>query len=319
MNECLSLRSSAFDRRAIPAGAAESWWNAPDGWPIRRLDWPREDGCRGSLLFFPGRGDFYEKYLEALDHWHGNGWCVTAADWRGQAGSGRLGRDALTGHIEDFATWVDDLAALWSAWKSATPGPHALVAHSMGGHIVLRALAEGRIDPDAVVLSAPMLGIGPQIVPLPVLHAIARLAAALGDPRRPAWKWNETPGLPPPARRELLTHDAERYADELWWRTARPELAMGPPSWRWMERAFASTRRLERRGALEAVSQPVLMLATRQDRLVAFRPIVRAARRVPRGDLVVFGSEARHELLRESDPVRLRALAAIDAFLARNS
>ena len=39
----------------------------------------------------PGRGDAYEKYLETFEHWRLRGWSVTAADWRGQAGSGRLG------------------------------------------------------------------------------------------------------------------------------------------------------------------------------------------------------------------------------------
>ena len=67
---------------------------------------------------------------------------MTAADWRGQAGSGRLGEDATTGHVEDFQVWLDDLAAFWRDWQASTPGPHVLAAHSMGGHIVLRALVE---------------------------------------------------------------------------------------------------------------------------------------------------------------------------------
>jgi len=148
-----------IDRRAIPPSATESRWFAPDHYPIRRIDWPGTAGAarRGSLLFLPGRGDSYEKYLETLDHWHAQGWRVTASDWRGQAGSGRLGLDAVTGHVSDFAIWVDDLAALWVQWRAATPGPHVVAGHSMGGHLVLRAVAEGRIDPDAVVLSAPML------------------------------------------------------------------------------------------------------------------------------------------------------------------
>ena len=63
-------------------------------------------------MFLPGRGDFYEKYLETLEQWSNQGWVVTAADWRGQAGSGRLGADKVTGHIGDYAQWIGDLAAL---------------------------------------------------------------------------------------------------------------------------------------------------------------------------------------------------------------
>lgn len=291
---------------------------APDGHAIRRIDWPVEQkDARGSILFYPGRGDTYEKYVETLAGWHGKGWRVTAADWRGQAGSGRLGMDGVTGHIGDFSIWLDDLAAFWTEWKRTTPSPHVLVGHSMGGQLVLRAVAEGRVDPDAVVLSAPMLGFYVPFLPHFLMPTIAWLMAKLGDPRRPAWKWNEKPGMPPEDRIDLLTHDPERYADELWWRQARPELVMGPPSWGWMAAALASIGRLRTPGLLEKVSQPVLILSTSDDRLVDFASVERAARRLPHGEFLRFGKEARHEILREADPVRNKALAAIDEFLDR--
>lgn len=314
------FRAQAFDRRVIPAAARESRWTARDGFAIRRIDWPGESGPaggpRGSLLFFPGRGDAYEKYLETLDHWHRQGWRVTAADWRGQAGSGRLGSDPYTGHIDDFSTWIGDLAAFWADWQRETPGPHVLAGHSMGGHLVLRALAEGRVDPAALVLSAPMLGFRSKGIPAGVMHAAARAMAALGDRRRPAWKWSEKPGAPPDDRIELLTHDAARYADEMWWRDHRPELQMGPASWGWVERAYASMRALCRPGVLEAVATPVFIAATTADGLVDYGAIDRTARRLPACELLRFGPEARHEILREADGVRDRTLGAIDAFLA---
>lgn len=310
--------AAVFDRRAIPAGAQESRWTAPGGHSVRRIDWAPVSGkTKGSLLFFPGRGDFYEKYLETLDHWARQGWRVTAADWHGQAGSGRLGKDAVTGHVDDFADWVDDLAALWAEWKVAMPGPHVLAGHSMGGHLVLRATAEGRVDPDGLLLSAPMLGFTASVLPDGAMHLAARVMKALGEPSRPAWKWSEKPGQPPESRAHLLTHDPARYADEMWWREARPELVMGPGSWGWVERAYASMRGLFAPGRLEAVRVPVLILATDNDKLVGYSAIARAAKRLPEVELVRFGKEAHHEILREADPVRDRALAACDAFLAR--
>ena len=318
MSEADRAPVPVFDRRAIPAGAVESRWIAPDGAAVRRIDWPPPPLTpRGSLLFLLGRGDPYEKYLETLDHWHGRGWRVTALDWRGQGGSGRLGLDPHTGHVDDFADWVADLAAFWAGWTSEAAGPRVVVAHSMGGHLALRALAERRIAPDALVLSAPMLGISRAGLPLPVLHAVARLMVALGDPRRAAWKWRANPGALPADRIALLTHDAARYADELWWRAARPELVMGPASWGWVGAALASMRRLDQPDALEGIHAPVMMLATEADRLVAFGAIERAARRLPCAELLRFGPEARHEILRETDPVRGKALAAIEEFLDR--
>ena len=308
-----------IDRRAIPAHARECIWHAADGHAIRRIDWPAAAPVRGSILFLPGRGDFYEKYLETLEQWHRAGWRVTAADWRGQAGSGRLGKDAVTGHIDDFDLWVDDLAALWAGWAAETPGPHVLAGHSMGGHLVLRALVDGRVRPDAAVLSAPMTGMNGPPLPLNALHNTARMMAALGDPTRQAWKWSEKPGELPSNRADLLTHDADRYADEVWWREARPELVMGPASWRWVERAYASWRQLEAPGALEAVDVPVLFLSTSSDKLVSHPANVRAANRLPKGEMVAFDLEAHHEILREVDGVRDRAMDAITEFLDRTA
>ena len=314
----VKAQSAAIDRRSIPAAATESTWQAADGHDLRRIDWPAgTDPARGSILFLPGRGDFYEKYLETLDEWHRAGWQVTAADWRGQAGSGRLGDDGLTGHIDDFRSWVADLAHLWTRWAAQTPGPHVLAAHSMGGHIVMRALIDGAVAPDAVVLSAPMLGMAGPPLPLALLHSVAKLMTRTGSPKRQAWKWSEKPGEIPARRRDLLTHDDARYEDELFWREARPELAMGPGSWGWVERAYASTRVLERSGAMEAVDVPVLILSTSNDRLVSHAAARRAAARLPRGELVEFGDEAHHEILREIDAVRDRVMAAIADFLGR--
>ncbi|MBB5731221.1 lysophospholipase [Altererythrobacter atlanticus] len=309
-----------FDKRAIPEGAVESRWTMPDGHEIRRLDWPAPDGePRGSILFMPGRGDAYEKYLETYEHWRRRGWRVTAADWRGQAGSGRFGLDETTGHVLDFALWIEDLCTFWSEWVETMPGPHVLAGHSMGGHLVLRAAADQELDPkpDALILSAPMLDVHPEVLPLPVRRLLARIMAGIGDPRRPAWKWSEKPGAFPHGRQGLLTHDADRYADELWWREKRPELVMGPGSWGWVVAALGSIRGLRRPGALERVNLPVHILATSADRLVGFRAIRRAATRLPDAEVTYFGPEAAHEILREADPVRDRALAEIDRFLHR--
>ena len=230
--------------------------------------------------------------------------------------SGRLGNDAVTGHIEDFSIWIDDIAALWAAWKAETPGPHILAGHSMGGHLVLRALAEGRVDPAAMALSAPMLGFVGNL-PVGITHRVAKFMTRIGDPKRPAWKWSEKPGEVPSGRLKLLTHDDDRYQDELWWRKERPGLVMGPGSWGWVERAYVSMRGLFDPGKLEAVQTPVLLLSTSNDKLVSHKAIVEAARRLPKGELLAFGRECHHEILREVDEVRDRAMDGMTEFLDR--
>lgn len=286
-----------------------------DGWRLRTLDWPANGEARGTMLVQGGRGDFIEKYIEVLGHWHSRGWALSAFDWRGQGGSGRLSANAKIGHISDFSIWVDDLAERFEAPTASRPGPHVIVAHSMGGHLVLRALIEKRIAPDAVVLVAPMLGLNS--APLPELPAacIASLMASIFPPSRPAWAANEKPGVSRAGRQGLLTHSLQRYEDESWWKETDTKLALGPPSWQWLRAAYRSTMGSFASGALEKVDVPILLLCADQDRLVNPAAIRAAAKRLPDAKLVTFGDEAAHEILRETDPVRLRALAEIDAFL----
>ena len=308
------MSRSEVPRRAIPPGAVVGRWRAPDSAVLRTFDWPAAPGAsRGSILFQGGRGDMIEKYLETFAHWHVRGWRVSGFDWRGQGGSGRGTPAPHVGHIADFAAYIDDLRAFWAEWRAGAEGPCVAIGHSMGGHLILRALAEGAIDPAAAVLVAPMLGLRSPIGAR-LGERLARLMARLGPDTRPAWKGNERPYTTTP-RHRLLTHDATRYEDELWWQAQDPALRAGPPSWRWLVEAFASTRALAASPALATMAVPVLMLVAEADRLVDPAAALAIAARLPDARLARFGAESAHEILRETDAVRDRALNEIDAFL----
>ncbi|HTG38686.1 alpha/beta hydrolase [Sphingomonas sp.] len=302
-------------RRRYPPDAAIGEWRAPDGWRHRAFEWAATapGGARGSILFQAGRGDVFEKYLETFHHLNRRGWNVASFDWRGQGGSGRCGPHPHCGHVERFDLFNDDLRAFWSGWAARTPGPHVLIGHSMGGYIALQALVERSVNPAAAVLVAPMLGLnGP--VPARIGGWAARLMRSIGDPARPAWKGNERPATTE-TRQELLTHDADRYADEIWWQQADARLMTGPPSWGWVADAFARTLALGRDVRLSDMQVPLLGLIAEADALVDPRAARAILSRLPDARILAFGREAAHELLREADGVRDRALAAIDAFL----
>ncbi len=288
---------------------------ASDGWLLRTFEHPAATPARGSILWLGGRGDIFEKYIEAFDRWSLGGWTVTSFDWRGQGGSGRIGGNPNVGHIDDFTVWIDDLAAFYKDWTARAPGPHVVIGHSMGGHLLLRALAERRITPDQAVLVAPMLGFRTGIIAAPVASTIAQVMARLTSDLRPAWKHNEKPSPPGASRRGYLTHDHARYDDELWWKAQHRSLALGPPSWRWLAAAYESIAKIGRPGTLEAVTTPILILCAENDQLVSAKAIHAAAARLPDAALVVFGDDTAHEILRESDGPRDRALAAIEEFL----
>jgi lysophospholipase len=304
------METRIIDRRAHPQGAVFSSWAAPDGWLHRRIDWPQPKGeARGTLLFAGGRGDFIEKYLEPMAHWHGGGWTVAGFDWRGQGASRG---ESEGGHLDSLDPLVDDLAALIRELDKG-PRPHVAIGHSMGGHVLLRALAERRVALDAAVLVAPMLMINS--APLPPFAAwwTAAALSALGWRRQPAWQQRSLPRGPGSSRQAILTSCRERYEDELWWWEREPGFNLGAPSWGWLEAAYRSCAVLTD-AKLRQIETPVLLLGAETDRLVSAAAIRRAAALMPKATLRMFDG-AGHEILREADEVRLAALAAIDAFL----
>jgi lysophospholipase len=276
------------------------------------MDWPQAPGApiRGSLLFAGGRGDFIEKYLEAYGHWHARGWNVVAFDWRGQGAS----RGTIQGgNVASFDMLVDDLAALIADVGRDRPGPYCAVAHSMGGHLLLRTLVERSPALDAAVLVAPMIRVNS--APLSPVFApwITEFMCRVGRSGFPVWKSAARPHPPGSRRQQILTASAERYADELWWWEQEPGFNLGGPSWGWMRAAFRSAAAF-RPSTLSKVEVPVLLIGTDRDRLVSPEAIREAARWLPRAELKMY-AEASHEILREADSVRLDALATIDHFL----
>ncbi|MBW8745079.1 MAG: alpha/beta hydrolase [Sphingomonas sp.] len=299
----------ANPRRHIPDGMHFTEWRARDGWPLRSFSWPQPGAARGSLLFLTGRGDFIEKYLEVLIHWHRAGWTIAGFDWRGQGGSGRMLADPLICHQSDFDILVADLAGFVDHWIAETTGPHVIVAHSMGAHLTLRMLAERPQGIDAAVLNSAMIGIRVKGVPPWLVGALVRSAVAVGLSDRRI------------SRRDIgdvggrMTSCPDRRADKMWWKATRPELASGVPSWSWVRAAFASIARLTDT-ALGQIRTPILLTAARADPIVDVGAIEHAARVLPYAELTIIEGGG-HEILREVDARRLPLLARIDEFLDR--
>jgi lysophospholipase len=265
------------------------------------------------LLFAGGRGDFIEKYLEVQHHWYVRGWNVTAFDWRSQGGSrGNI----VGGHLDSFEPLVADLAALIEAWRAEFAGPYAAIGHSMGGHLLLRTLAERKPKLQAAVLVAPMLMINTGPIPSIAGWSVAAAASAFGLGAQPAWHQAARPAPADSFRQACLTGSRERYEDELWWWREQPGLDLGAPSWGWLKAAYASCAALTPE-KLATVVIPVLLLGAERDRLVSAAAIRAAASRPPKAELTMF-EDAAHELLRESDEHRLLAFERIDSFLDRH-
>ncbi|WP_416909084.1 MAG: alpha/beta fold hydrolase [Polymorphobacter sp.] len=287
-------------RRTLPEAGHLEQLTLRDGWRLRAMSWPA--GPKGMILFINGRGDFIEKYAETYHDWLDAGFGVATFDWRGQGGSGRLGRTPGHGHVEDMTQLVDDLGEVFSWAMRLAGGPCFAVAHSMGGHLLLRHLAAAPETARRAVLLSPMIGISaPPFGPW-LAARLARAMVALG--RGQQWVFGAGPyGTGGSARQALLTTDAGRYADERWWVAQHPELALGGITWGWLKAAFASMAKAR------PVPVSTLVLMAESEALVdnaATRRMFPEARMV---------QGAAHELLRERPAIRRQVLAMIEAFL----
>ncbi|MGZ8361481.1 MAG: alpha/beta fold hydrolase [Allosphingosinicella sp.] len=280
------------------------------------MDWdqPAGVGPRGSLLFCGGRGDFIEKYLEAYAGWHAAGWNVTAFDWRGQ---GRSQNRRSGASLASFDVMIEDLAALIADWRAGRSGPHVAVAHSMGGHMLLRTLVEKKPALDAAVLVAPMIRVNSAPMPEAFAPLVTETMCLFGRREAPVWKTSAGAARPGGSRQRYLTASDERYADELWWWDQEPAFNIGGVTWGWLRAANRSAVAFAPR-RLTGVGVPVLLLGAERDRLVSAAAIREVAKALPVAELEMY-PDAAHEILRDADPVRDRALARIEQFFAKHA
>ena len=296
-------RIPSLYRRAFPAGAAITRWMRGDGWSHRRFDWPADGAPRGSILFQGGRGDIIEKYLESFAHWHDAGLVGHGVRLARAGGSGRLQPGSARRPCQRLRRSTSPTVGLfWRQWARDRAGAaRSLMGHSMGGHLLLRAMAEGAVTPDAAVLVAPMLGLHAPLGWSWLGERAARLLGGVGNSARAAWRDNEIPrrevdaaGAADPRRRPLR----RRIVLE----TGAPELSLGPPSWAWVIEAFRSTRDAARRSAAADDGGAGARAGRRRGQAGRARSSRwRRSQKLPDARIVRFGPESAHEILREAD------------------
>jgi len=166
--------------RPLPADldSRAKFYNVPiNGLNLRvMLATATTDYARGSIILYPGRTEFIEKYFETAVDLIQRGFNVLIIDPRGQGLSDRMVEDRLKSYVRDFQDYADDLGAVVDVFTPLLPKPHILMGHSMGGCVVLQSVISGTTNPAAVVCSAPMLGLFDLDTPLKlVIRALNRL------------------------------------------------------------------------------------------------------------------------------------------------
>ncbi|MEM9971895.1 MAG: alpha/beta hydrolase [Pseudomonadota bacterium] len=217
--------------------ACAVWARAGDGVRLRLVHWPNVD-AKATVLLFPGRTEYCEKYGRVAADLLGQGYTVLGIDWRGQGLSDRVAEDPRVGHVSAFADYQRDVAAFNAHLGTLDlPGPRYLLAHSMGGCIGLRALLQG-LAVRRAVFSAPMWGI--YVAPFlePVARILPGIAESLGQEMRTVPGTRATGSIiDTPFLINLLTADRDHYDYFIAQSEARTEFALGGPTLHWFAEA----------------------------------------------------------------------------------
>jgi lysophospholipase len=183
----------------------------------------------------------------------------------------------------------------------------------MGGCLTLLALAEGERRFAGAILSAPMLGVRVGAVPRVVARALALALTRLGRGGQPV----PGPASPTtPFDSNIVTHDAVRYARAEALIEACPDLALGLPTWGWLDFAFAATSRLAHGAGVPRIEVPVTVVAAGDDKLVDNTALKAVSARLPHGHYVEIPG-AFHEILQETDDVQAVFWREFDDLAAR--
>lgn len=299
----------------IPDGARAFWLEADDGARLRAALFEAQAPARGSVVLSPGRAEPIEKYFEVIEDLRARGFHVLAHDWRGQGLSARALPDRLKGHAEGFEPFLADYAVMLDRVGARLPKPWIGLAHSMGGALVLLALARGEGRLAGVLASAPMIGLHAVRVAPRLAGVIAR--AVVGCGLGGLYVQASEP-FDQPFAGNILTHDRARYERFLAQLKACPDLALGGPTWGWLDFALAAGAALDRPDTPAGLRLPISIVAAGDDRLVLSACAKRFAARAPEGRFVQVPN-AYHEIMMETDPVRATFWREFDALASRIS
>jgi lysophospholipase len=277
---------------------------------------------RGICLLLNGQTEFIEKYFEVIDELRGRGLTVVTFDWRGQGGSDRLLPDRRKAHIGDFAEYDRDLAAMIGELVRPLAAqlklPVLAMAHSMGGHILIRRLHDVAGEFAAAILCAPMLGINPRGAPWWMVERIAFVLNRNTPSTEFVWGMADRDPLRLSFAQQLVTSDPARYARGQALLAADPELRLNGPTWGWLGAALNALALTRGPGYAEAIATPSLLFGAGHDRICDTRAARAFAMRMPNARFVEI-ADAEHEILMERDVFRDQFWSAFDAFIKKNA
>lgn len=304
-----------IDENPVPEGALVDYLECPGGVRCRYALWrAREGQSRGTVCLFGGRGEFIEKYLEVIGELLDRGFSVATMDWRGQGRSTRALANPRKGHVASFDQYYQDFENFIETivLPDCAP-PFFILAHSMGGSILLKSLGHREWFNRAVLVS-PMVGIPTHWVSDGTMKFFVHSAKILGLRGSFVPGGKSRPVEERVFQDNALTSDEKRFLRTRAILNADPALGVGSPTFGWMSAALNHLDDLQKEDFGQSVSVPTLMIAGGNERVVSYLAIETLCRKMSRGVLITIDG-ARHEIMMEQDIYRAQFWGAFDAFI----
>ncbi len=300
------------DLQGLPDGGQAYWRKCGDGTRIRVALW--QGSGDETVLIFPGRTEYIEKYGPTAREFLTRGYSVAIIDWRGQGLSDRHPNRPQMGWVTDFSDYQLDIEQMLAAVAEAgLPKATVLLTHSMGGAIGLRALLN-KLDVQKAIFSAPMWGIYVEPKVRVVAGLLSKLSQVFGMGAR------YVPGAGPSNYVEkqnfagnVLTNDPETYKWLQSHLAKHGDLGLGGPSFQWYNRAVSECDDIR---AQAPATHDVLVFLGTKEAIVDADNIRNVMADWTNGKLVEVDG-AQHEILMELPHVVKQFWEEVDLFLAK--
>ena len=267
------------------------------------------------IILCTGYNESYLKYSEFIMNLCEMGFSVYCYDHRGQGFSGRFPEQEKRGYVDNFNNYVDDLCYFFEnvSGNQENQLPIFIIAHSMGGAICSLAISEKKINPNAVILCAPMFEI--MLTPFHFLeYPIYLLFSILCKFNfGKEYVFGQTDCIPfRPFEGNDVTNSKARYSV---WRKhifEIDDMQLGGPTYKWIKESIYASRKARRISHQNNI--PILLLQAEEDTVVRNTSQDIFQKNSSYCEKVVMG-HSKHEILMEIDFIRNKALDCIKNFI----
>ena len=299
----------------IPRGAKGGFFTARDGMRIRYGLFPTHAAsCLGTVVIFPGRLSFMEKYFEVIETFSASGFDVAMFDPRGQGASQRGLKHQQNHFVVSFDDYVSDLRMFMDCHVMARlRGPFFMFGHSIGGLVAL--LAEPALRPDLKGIVCVTPAVSPTTTSLSIQRIVMEFLCSIGLGSLRAGIGGERPT---DFEDNNFTHNRDRFERTKMLGKRFPDLAVGAPTIGYFKSALQAIRDVNDSRFVRDFATPAQFILAGSDKILPTSEMIAYADKVPGAEIItVEGSK--HDLPQENDIYRDQMFAAMTDFLARHS